>query len=61
VTEQATSTVAANGAFAVAPPGSVPAGGITLHVEVPELLIPAVVRDKQGRAVGKLGRATSRS
>jgi VWFA-related protein len=59
VTEQATSTVAANEspAFAVAPPGSVPAGGVTLHVEVPELLIPAVVRDKQGRAVGKLSRS----
>jgi VWFA-related protein len=59
VTEQATSTVAANEppAFAVAPPGSVPAGGVTLHVEVPELLIPAVVRDKQGRAVGKLGQS----
>ena len=57
VTEQATSTVAASGAFAVAPPGSVPAGGVTLHVEVPELLIPAVVRDKQGRAVGKLGQS----
>jgi len=57
VTEQATSTVAANGAFAVAPPGSVPAGGVTLHVEVPELLIPAVVRDKQGHAVGKLGQS----
>ena len=57
VTEQATSTVAANGAFAVAPPGSVPAGGVTLHVEVPELLIPAVVRDRQGRAVGKLGQS----
>ena len=59
VTEQAPSTVAANEspAFAVAPPGSVPAGGVTLHVEVPELLIPAVVRDKQGRAVGKLGQS----
>ncbi len=57
LTEQATSTVAANGAFVVAPPGSVPAGGVTLHVEVPELLIPAVVRDKQGRAVGKLGQS----
>jgi VWFA-related protein len=58
VTEQATSTVAANESpFAVAPPGSVPAGGVTLHVEVPELLIPAVVRDKQGRAVGKLGQS----
>ena len=59
VTEQATSTVAANEppAFAVAPSGSVPAGGVTLHVEVPELLIPAVVRDKQGRAVGKLGQS----
>jgi VWFA-related protein len=59
VTEQATSTVAANEppAFAVSPPGSVPAGGVTLHVEVPELLIPAVVRDKQGRAVGKLGQS----
>jgi VWFA-related protein len=59
VTEQATSTVAANEspAFAVATPGSVPAGGVTLHVEVPELLIPAVVRDKQGRAVGKLGQS----
>lgn len=55
VTEQATSTVAANGAFAVVPAASVPAGGVTLHVEVPELLIPTVVRDKQGRAVGKLG------
>jgi VWFA-related protein len=57
LTKQATSTVAANGAFAVAPPGSVPAAGVTLHVEVPELLIPAVVRDKQGRAVGKLGQS----
>jgi VWFA-related protein len=59
VTEQATSTVAVNEspAFAVAPPGSVPAGGVTLHVEVPELLIPTVVRDKQGRAVGKLGQS----
>ncbi len=59
VTEQATSTVAANEspAIAVAPPVSVPAGGVTLHVEVPELLIPAVVRDKQGRAVGKLGQS----
>jgi VWFA-related protein len=59
VTEQATSTVAANEspAFAVSPPGSVPAGGVTLHVEVPELLIPAVVRDKQGRAIGKLGQS----
>ena len=59
VTEQATSTVAANKspAFAVAPPGSVLAGGVTLHVEVPELLVPVVVRDKQGRAVGKLGQS----
>jgi VWFA-related protein len=59
VTEQATSTVAANEppAFAVAPPGSIPTGGVTLHVEVPELLIPAVARDKQGRAVGKLGQS----
>jgi VWFA-related protein len=43
--------------LAVAPAGSVPTGGVTLHVEVPELLIPAVVRDKQGRAVGKLGQS----
>jgi VWFA-related protein len=59
VTEQTTSTVAANEspAFAVAIPGSVPSGGVMLHVEVPELLIPAVVRDKQGRAVGKLGQS----
>ena len=59
VTKTATATVAKNEppAFAVAPPGSVPAGGVTLHVEVPELLIPAVVRDKQGRAVGKLGQS----
>jgi VWFA-related protein len=59
VTEQATKTVAANEppAFAVAPPVSVSAGGVTVHVEVPELLIPAVVRDKQGHAVGKLGQS----
>jgi VWFA-related protein len=59
VTEQATKTVAANEppAFAVAPPASVSAGGVTVHVEVPELLIPAVVRDKQGHAVGKLGQS----
>ncbi len=56
VTEQATKTVAVNNPlpFDVAPPGKVPAGGVTLHVEVQELLIPAVVRDKHGRAVGKL-------
>jgi VWFA-related protein len=59
VTEQATTTVAVNKSpdFSVAPPGSVSAGGVTLHVEVPELLIPAVVRDKQGRAVGKLSQS----
>ncbi len=58
-TKQPTSNVAANElpGFAVAPAGSVPAGGVTLHVEVPELLIPAVVRDKQGRAVGKLAQS----
>ncbi len=43
--------------LAIAPAASVPTGGVTLHVEVPELLIPAVVRDKQGRAVGKLGQS----
>ena len=59
VTEQATKTVAVNNPlpFDVAPPGKVPAGGVTLHVEVPELLIPAVVRDKHGRAVGKLSQS----
>jgi VWFA-related protein len=59
VTEQATTTVAVNKSpdFSVLPPGSVSAGGVTLHVEVPELLIPAVVRDKQGRAVGKLSQS----
>ena len=59
VKDQATKTVAVNNPlpFDVAPPGKVPAGGVTLHVEVPELLIPAVVRDKHGRAVGKLSQS----
>ncbi len=56
VEDQATATVAVNSPlpFDVAPSGKVPADGVTLHVDVPELLIPTVVRDKQGRAVGKL-------
>jgi VWFA-related protein len=59
VKDQATATVAVTNPlpFDVAPPGKVPAAGVTLHVEVLELLIPAVVRDKQGHVVGKLGQS----
>ena len=56
VTEPAAATAAANAspAFTVAPPGNAPDSGVTLHVEVSELLIPAVVRDKQGHEVADL-------
>jgi VWFA-related protein len=56
VKDRATATVAVNNPlpFDVASPGKATAGGVTLHVDVPELLIPTVVRDKQGRAVGEL-------
>lgn len=35
---------------------TIPDSGFRLHVEVPELLVPVVVRDKQGDAVGNLGK-----
>lgn len=37
-------------------PANVPDSGVTLRIDVPELLVPVVVRDKQGRAVGNLGK-----
>ena len=56
VPEPPAATVPANASptLAVAPPGNVPNSGVTLHVEVSKLLIPVVVRDKQGRVVGDL-------
>ena len=42
--------------LAVAPLTTIPDSGFKLHVEVPELLVPLVVRDKQGHAVGNLGK-----
>lgn len=39
-----------------AKPATVPDKGFTLRLEVPEVLVPVVVRDKQGHAVGNLGK-----
>jgi VWFA-related protein len=43
--------------LAVAAPAAIPDRGLTLHVEVPEVLVPVVVRDKKGHEVGNLGKA----
>lgn len=40
-----------------APPEPVAESGFTLRVEVPELAVPVVVRDRQGHEVGSLSRA----
>lgn len=40
----------------VAPPSTIQDSAVTLHVEASELLIPVVVRDKQGRPVGNLSK-----
>ncbi len=40
----------------IAQQAPIPDSGLTLHVEVPELVVPVVVRDKHGHAVGNLAK-----